>query len=165
MLAESHQGQEITGLARLCRAIVGGCAGLETAQPHPPGTNLLYFPSTPTPLGSPAAAIVVFLLLSSFFSSWFPEWRSHCQWGCLSGESSAPCPGPWVPSRMGWVRGQQTVALPPGLTGICHPASEQLWCSWKGLGLRQAVLAAPSHPSLKRRWVPPGMTCTKSAYR
>lgn len=68
----------------------------------------------------------MFVFISSFFSSWFPEWRSHSQWRCLSGESSAPCSGPVVLRRIGWVWGQHSTALPPGLTGLCYPAPEKL---------------------------------------
>lgn len=118
-----------------------------------------FFHEHQLPLGSPAAAIVVFLYFSSFFSSWFPEWRSHCQWRCLSGESSAPCSGPVVLSRIGWVWGQHSAALPPGLTGVWYPSPEEPWCSWKGLGLWEGSWVLHSHPSLKRSLFLPAVTC------
>lgn len=152
------------GVAHMHGAVVDGCAGLEMAQTNSQEQICFAFMNTsPSGITCSCHSCALFSLL--FFSSWFPEWRSHCQWRCLSGESSAPCPSPVVLRGIGLVWDQHSTALPPGLAGVCYPATEQLWCSWKGLGLMGESWQLHCHPSLKRRLVPPARISPKSVCR
>lgn len=164
VLAESHQGQDAMGRG----PHAWGCCGWVCWAGN--GTNsqeqicFSFMNTSPSGITCRCHSCALFSLL--FFSSWFPEWRSHCQWRCLSGESSAPCPSPVVLRGIGLVWGQHSAALHPGLTGVCYPATEQLWCSWKGLGLMGGESwQLHCHASLKRRLVPPARTCPKSVCR
>ena len=112
MLVSIAWTSTIFSLRPMYESVVDRCVGLEMAHLHPQGTGL-FLSHEPQLLWDHFSCHSCVSL--PYFSSWFPEWRSHCQWRCFSGESSGPCFGPVVPRRIRWVWGQHATALPLGL--------------------------------------------------